>query len=230
MNNGARSIILLAGMAACCGNGDSGSEGPTVQVELTLLHLVFQTGVADLNVCTRDGSNCATTDGAGQAVLEGVPANSDVAITVDGSEMFPLITGYVTTEEDLVVSNTVLPQATVELLAGDLTYDASLPSLTFLFVDGENHAAEGYSASLEGGLGQGPYYLNDTFTGIDDTATATGATARGIFVDVDAEQAVAVASGPSDCGTRDSMWSGDTNKVPVPLRDGYMGLAVFVCP
>lgn len=229
-------LLLVAGaVVASCGSSTSAG---TVTLELTVI--AFDPDGPDVRVvgaevCVVGDGECQTTDADGLAVLA-LPANAEVALTIEATGYTPALSPQTTKDVDLSgIQTALLTEETSALLAGALGTpyplgDSGLMAISALNeTPADDNGVAGVTYTLAGAT---PYYLDENSFPTYELTETTRPDGAGGFVELAAKPDgydVTVGGTASNC-TIGSAWPGSSpDLVRVPTLAGFFTQASIVC-
>ncbi|MEC8052473.1 MAG: carboxypeptidase regulatory-like domain-containing protein [Myxococcota bacterium] len=182
------SVFSMVALISACG---SDSPGPTITLSGPVNDLGNGEGLEGVEVCILNTSTCTTTDADGVYSIDGVPAESNISLSVTMPEylggVIPVMTG---SEAQTVPVVSMGSELLSELQIGILDVPAVADAGQIAFsisngIFGDRINVPGIQVALEPAAGDGPFYT--TSSGLPDTElTETSSNGGGVFVNLPA--------------------------------------------
>jgi hypothetical protein len=192
--------------------------------------------VSGAKVCLAQTTRCSTTDSSGTYQLE-VPANANVAVTVDAATYAPLLVPLTTAGQDIVgVELGMAPIATLTAWysAAGGTYPSSAAFFNVQALSSSTQIGEaGLSFATTPAATLGPVYLDATGTPTPSlTATSSAGFSIGAFTTPAADVTVTYAPATLTCAINQGFFGwpvAGSTAIRGPLLAGYMTELSVTC-
>jgi hypothetical protein len=247
-------VSLLAALAGCGSSStatdmgmDLSTPGPTITESGIVTDLTSMKPVANLQICLfspmLSPQPCATTAADGSYSLAGVPASTQIALSLNGGAYYPTL--YLKTSGTTNESTDVLAisSGTITLLMAvvNVQPDDTKGQIAFIALDGNpppdggtgpSHVA-GISVTMSPSSGTGPFYLDaNSIPQPASTQPTTSAKGVGAYLNVDPGVVELTYSPPAGvtCGTPITGWPGSTpSSIKTLVAAGYGTAAIMTC-
>jgi len=151
---------------------DSDTDVDTVHFEIHLYQWPEWTPVDGAELCWRDGLDewCTFSNVGGEALIQGVPANTAGRLDVSSELLYPLTMPIILGDSNIILAYGADTPAFLKSLYAQagIALDPSLATLSVQTTPG------GSTVSLSPASGQGPFYLSDDGIQIDLAAKKSG--------------------------------------------------------
>jgi hypothetical protein len=192
-------------------------------------------GLGDVTVCVHEHDElpCAVTEGDGEFLLEGLPVDTDVIVTMEREDNLPTAFLHNTALTE-AWDKTLMPSSLVDSMANrvDTTLDPELGHTLFIVwseASYQSDRVEGVSFAIAPDAGISYYQGSGAFPDPDATAT-TSSGAGGAFNVQPGDYAITLDDPRGDC-TGWFTWDHEPgDAVPVRVIAGFSSYMDLVCP